>query len=302
MLFRSAMTWTSALTNPMTTNGDMIYGGLAGAATRLAVGSTGQMLGVSSGIPAWVTAVAAGKFNVTSQSTGYSAVINDCVLATAALTVTLPTAVGVAGQMIVIVNKSTSSVSVPINTTSSQTIGGRASGDINLVQFDDYVFVLSDGSNWQILSKKETSVLTNYATFPSINGASTSYQAGSAHITLTQGVWRVRGYIGLSTPSGASAVTVYGASGFFGADGANNTTAPTSISAIINGPTVYNTVISGFALVPAVSGAASFWTAPLETIITVTSGTQATYFVPSIIYTTASTTSGATGIVAERIF
>lgn len=45
-------TWVQA-GNPMTTTGDLIRGGASGAATRLAVGSAGQLLGVAGGIPAW---------------------------------------------------------------------------------------------------------------------------------------------------------------------------------------------------------------------------------------------------------
>ncbi len=39
--------------SPMTTAGDMIYGGTLGAGTRLAIGSSGQVLSVSGGIPTW---------------------------------------------------------------------------------------------------------------------------------------------------------------------------------------------------------------------------------------------------------
>jgi hypothetical protein len=45
----------SGLTNPMTTAGDIIKGGTAGAAERLAIGSAGQVLKVVSGAPAWGT-------------------------------------------------------------------------------------------------------------------------------------------------------------------------------------------------------------------------------------------------------
>lgn len=41
--------------NPMTTAGDLIVGGSSGAANRLGVGSTGQVLTVASGAPAWAT-------------------------------------------------------------------------------------------------------------------------------------------------------------------------------------------------------------------------------------------------------
>ena len=39
--------------SPMTAAGDLIYGGTAGAGTRLAVGSTGNVLTVSGGVPTW---------------------------------------------------------------------------------------------------------------------------------------------------------------------------------------------------------------------------------------------------------
>ena len=40
--------------NPMTTLGDIIYGGASGVQTRLPVGSNSDVLQISSGIPAWV--------------------------------------------------------------------------------------------------------------------------------------------------------------------------------------------------------------------------------------------------------
>ncbi len=51
----SAPTWTSPLVNPMTTGGDIIYGGTAGAATRLANGSASQFLQSAGGTaaPVW---------------------------------------------------------------------------------------------------------------------------------------------------------------------------------------------------------------------------------------------------------
>jgi hypothetical protein len=47
-----------SLSNPMTTQGDIIYGGASGAPTRLAAGTTGQVLQTngSSAAPSWVAA------------------------------------------------------------------------------------------------------------------------------------------------------------------------------------------------------------------------------------------------------
>ena len=52
--------WTPVMPNPMTTGGDLIYGGAAGIATRLANGTAGQYLKSNGGTaaPSWVTGTA----------------------------------------------------------------------------------------------------------------------------------------------------------------------------------------------------------------------------------------------------
>lgn len=52
---RSASGGGSGFTNPMTTAGDLIIENAVPAPARLAVGAAGQTLGVSGGLPAWVT-------------------------------------------------------------------------------------------------------------------------------------------------------------------------------------------------------------------------------------------------------
>lgn len=44
--------------SPMSASGDVIYGGTSGTGTRLAIGSTNQVLTVSGGLPAWATPAA----------------------------------------------------------------------------------------------------------------------------------------------------------------------------------------------------------------------------------------------------
>ena len=63
-------------------------------------------------------------------------------------TVTLPTAVGVTGQIYHIKNSGTGVIT--INTTSSQTIDGNASGTLTLFQWDNLT-VQSTGASWIIL-------------------------------------------------------------------------------------------------------------------------------------------------------
>lgn len=52
----SGTAWGAAsggMTNPMTTSGDVIYGGASGTPTRLGVGSNGQVLTLAGGVPSW---------------------------------------------------------------------------------------------------------------------------------------------------------------------------------------------------------------------------------------------------------
>lgn len=60
-----ANTVSSGMTNPMTTAGDIIYGGSSGAATRLAKGTAGQVLTMNSGAtaPEWQTPSGGGMSN-----------------------------------------------------------------------------------------------------------------------------------------------------------------------------------------------------------------------------------------------
>lgn len=78
----SPMTWTSVITNPMTTGGDIIYGGASGVPARLANGTSGQVLQSAGGTsaPSWSTlpgnstalkAVTVQKFLSTGTTTGY---------------------------------------------------------------------------------------------------------------------------------------------------------------------------------------------------------------------------------------
>jgi len=142
---------------PTTTKGDLIVRS-SSTNSRLGVGSDGQVLTLDSlqtlGVK-WA-AVSAGAMNVVSKTTTYSAVINDYILASSSsFTITLPTAVGVSGQQIVIQHAGTSLSQVyTLNTTSSQTIGGIASGSYALYTNGEVLSLVSDGANWQIMNHK----------------------------------------------------------------------------------------------------------------------------------------------------
>lgn len=75
---------TAGFANPMTTSGDLITGGVAGAAGRLAIGTTGQILTVISGAPGWSTSTAAlvGSANTFTKAQVVSPVINNTATGT----------------------------------------------------------------------------------------------------------------------------------------------------------------------------------------------------------------------------
>lgn len=77
------------------------------------------------------------------------------VLSGASFTVTLPTAASLAGKEFEILHNGTSVTQVyTLNTTSSQTIGGVASGSYKLTTNGEKLRIVSDGSNWVILEHK----------------------------------------------------------------------------------------------------------------------------------------------------
>ena len=50
------------MTNPMTTTGDTIYSSSGSTPARLGIGSTGQVLTVSGGVPSWATPSSGASF------------------------------------------------------------------------------------------------------------------------------------------------------------------------------------------------------------------------------------------------
>lgn len=175
--------------SPMTTGGDIIYGGASGTGTRLANGSSGQFL-KSNGTttaPSWATPTPA--FNYTAQTANYSAVAGDVVNCTSgSFTVTLPTAASIAGQQITITNSGGGVITIA--TTSAQTIGSFASAVLKMGTVNDCITVYSDGANWQIKDVK----ITCGARY---TGSSTALTT----VTITKVVWNTSSYDPLSLMS-----------------------------------------------------------------------------------------------------
>jgi hypothetical protein len=63
------VTITNDMATTITTNGDLIYGTGAGTYTRRAIGSTGDVLTVSSGVPTWAAPAASGGYSLIASTT-----------------------------------------------------------------------------------------------------------------------------------------------------------------------------------------------------------------------------------------
>lgn len=108
--------------------------------------------------------------NYAAKSASYSIAATDEVLTMdasgGARSFTLPTAVGCAGKRFTMKKIESSANAVQILTTSSQTVGGKASGAIYLYTLDETLEVYSNGANWEIASWKKD---TEWATGGSFN-------------------------------------------------------------------------------------------------------------------------------------
>lgn len=161
----------SKLPTTITTTGDIIYSSSGTTASRLGIGSAGQVLSVSGGVPAWATNTVS-PVAVTNKTTTYTALTTDSVIncTSGTFTVTLYTAVGNNGRELTIVNSGTGVITVDGN--SSETINGTATRTLRTQ--NDSIVIVSDNSNWQIKndSRKplaESAIYNTHAGYGSTN-------------------------------------------------------------------------------------------------------------------------------------
>lgn len=213
------------ITNPMTTGGDVIYGGTSGLPTRLPNGSAGQALLSAGGTaaPVWtfpqnvaVTATKTGTYAI--AATDYLVV---CDSSGGTFTVTLPTAIGATGKQYTIKKIDSSVIAVAIATTSSQTIDGVTTNSVN-TPFEQLT-VVSNGANWLIIDR----------TYPQTPVAYTPTFVGLGTVTaITAFSWREGPFLNIQctfTCGTTTAVTASMTMGFNGTSG--NVTASSTYSA-----------------------------------------------------------------------
>lgn len=179
-------------------------------------------------------------YNPTSKTANYNANANDFVTASgASFTVTLPTAVGVSGQIVGVYHNGTSLTQVyTINTTASQTItyngSAQASGAIALYTNSEIFIFMSNGSNWEVITH-QSQTSENNAGATTITGSTSNPSKGTA-TRDTWIWWRAGKYMNFRYELDQSAGAAAGSGDYI-------LTLPTSGSMDTTNLTTNNTVI-----------------------------------------------------------
>lgn len=172
----------------LTTTGDTYYASAAGTPARLGIGSSGQVLSVSGGVPAWATAAGGGKVLQVVQGT-----------TTSQTGVSSTTYIGTGITATITPSSATSKILVIWSTTwakAGSTAGGlnfklkRASTYLTLVEGAGYDFSTSGmrgtaGQNY-LDSPSTTSATTYTVDFANFSGTDANYvQVSSSTGTIT---------------------------------------------------------------------------------------------------------------------
>jgi hypothetical protein len=208
-----AVTITNDMATTITTNGDLLYGTGAGTYTRRGIGTTGQVLTVTGGVPTWAAPASTGK-NFTLLNTGGTTL-------TGANTVTVSGISGMDQLLIVIQSGDSNSTSERFGI---QVNGITSSSYVQTQQFEEY------GATYNAGNGDATTTTVNYIQLGKFSSNATSLVNASLTIfgCATSGL---KPYIG----SGGARPA--GGDGHISNTTSNivNTTAITSVSAYVAG-------------------------------------------------------------------
>lgn len=164
------------LPTTITTTGDIIYSSAGTTASRLAIGSAGHVLTVSSGLPAW-QAVTVSPTAVTQQSANYTALTSDehieCTANT--FTVTLYAVASNSGRKLTISNTGTGVITIDPN--AAETFNDGTS--VKYLSQDQSVDLQCNGAEWIV---RNFTPLTGYVYETQVSGTS----AGGATANTVQ--------------------------------------------------------------------------------------------------------------------
>ena len=135
----------------LTTTGDTFYASAANTPARLAIGSTGQVLTVASGIPSWATPTTL-NLTINAKTANYSLVIGDLnklltMSSTSTTTFTVPNGVFTAGQQINVQNINTGTVQIRNDGTTTLTSTVATSGAPDLRAQFSAATIICTGTN-----------------------------------------------------------------------------------------------------------------------------------------------------------
>lgn len=244
--------------NPMTTTGDLIYESATGVSSRLAIGSTNQILTVIGGIPSWQPAAASGANTTLSNLTSPTA-INQALLPDTDLTRNLGSATD---RWNALFTASVNSGNQPI-TLQTGNVTGTASGTVSINSGN----VSGTGASGQLnmgtgsTASGASGSITLISGFPSSGsssgtvsiGSASSSTAGSGLISISSGAQSTSGTSGSmqiatgQAASGASTGVVSLASGTVNAGSGNSGTVTISSGNTSAGNSGTVTISSGTA-------------------------------------------------------
>jgi len=142
----------SKLPTTITTTGDLIYSSSGTTASRLAIGSTNQVLSVVSGLPAWVNQAGTTVATISSGTVLTSADANKILLVdtTASRSITLPTPAS--GLRFTIKDKtgSANTNNITLVRAGSEQIEGIAASKVLQTNWGSWT-IISDGTNWFLI-------------------------------------------------------------------------------------------------------------------------------------------------------
>jgi hypothetical protein len=123
--------------------------GSAGPLQRLGIGSTGQYLGVSGGVPAWTNLT----YPTSTKTSAYTITTSDTVIFANAtsgnVTITIPLAASFSGYRFVVKRIDSSTNTCQVTCSGSDTIDGQASVSFNMQYLS--MTMISNGSSWYII-------------------------------------------------------------------------------------------------------------------------------------------------------
>lgn len=301
--------------SPMTSGGDLIYGGSSGTGTRLPNGSAGQFV-KSAGTtlaPLWATLATTDMPLSAATSTGGGTITNtsDYVIcnpsAATPITITLPAANTVKKLLFLSKKDSDTASPVTISRAGSDTINYPGVGTVTSIQLNsqnDSVTLLSDESSvYTVLYSNVFRFLSSAPgaySFSSLGATGGRFGTAACKVTLTPGMWRITGYFVINIGTGTGQ-QVLSASGFFGADGGNSASTPTAFSGTVSGDVSFASEEATFMFANVTTTANARIPCGVNTIVATVSASTDIYLVPKLDYTVAGTSTITPYMTAERI-